>query len=282
MTSDIYVGLAFMFAASVGLFTLGAAISRAVPKWVSDVLIIAMGLGIAAYIRYLWDNILLTRLVPFSNVIVMGNWFPLMGGLIAGLMWSRFSRKSLRRATPAALFVAGLFALAQPLMGVPPECRNKWRRRDPPVCLQTSPNTCSAACSATILKHYDIEVSEGEMAELCFTRQGTTWMGLIHGLSIKGREAGFRPRMFECGVKALEEMPAGPKLLSVELTNAAMETLPHLLTQGWKPGVKHSVVLLAIHGDLFLVGDPAVGYEVWDRRQLELLWSGLGIWLVEA
>ena len=281
MSSDIYLGLGVMLALSAGLLAVGVGISRVAPRWLCDLLVVALGLGIAGYIHFLWDDILLTRLVPFSNVIVTGNWFPLMGGLIAGLLWGRFSETSLRRATPALLFVVGIFAMVQPMLGVPPECRNEWTSRSPAVCLQTSPNTCSAASSATLLNHYRVEVSEGEMAELCFTRRGTTWMGLIHGLANKSRAIDRRPLMFECSIDELAAMAPEPKILSVELTAEAAEERPGLLRQGWRQGVKHSVVILGIAGSEYLIGDPAVGYEIWDRRQLELLWSGQGIWLVE-
>ena len=47
---------------------------------------------------------------------------------------------------------------------------------------------------------------------------------------------------------------------------------------GWIPGMGHSVVILGRTTDgNFIVGDPAVGLEIWSKADLDLLWSGVGM-----
>jgi hypothetical protein len=74
-----------------------------------------------------------------------------------------------RRSYTAALLagVAGLAAVI-PLLGNVPKCGEHWDRLG--TCLQTTRYTCSPAAAATLLRKYDIDATEQEMAELCLTR----------------------------------------------------------------------------------------------------------------
>lgn len=51
------------------------------------------------------------------------------------------------------------------------EMKNTW---DGGVCLQSTPSTCGAASSATILKYFDIDASESELAKEAYSYSGGT------------------------------------------------------------------------------------------------------------
>jgi hypothetical protein len=52
----------------------------------------------AAYIGFLYDDVLMARLLPFSNLIIVGNWIPPLTGFLAGLAWSLIPRPACEAA----------------------------------------------------------------------------------------------------------------------------------------------------------------------------------------
>ncbi len=169
----------------------------------------------------------------------------------------------------------------------PPECGDQWDPPQPPlpwfVCRQTHPSTCSAASSATILVALGIPASEQEMARLCLTRNGTTWLGLYHGLATKLLNTPYRPVFFE---SAIEDLPAlagpYPLLLCCRLDRRAARQRPQYVREGgWIPGMAHSVVYFGNFAGRHVIGDPSRGYEVWSDEDLRILWTGQGLRIVK-
>ena len=81
-TIDLYVGIAIMLAVSSGLFLLGRRIAILGPRWLTNVLGIVTIVGVGAYVVYLRDNMLMAIMLPYSNLIVLGNWFPVGVGFL--------------------------------------------------------------------------------------------------------------------------------------------------------------------------------------------------------
>jgi hypothetical protein len=148
-----------------------------------------------------------------------------------------------------------------------------------PVCLQSTPDTCSAAAAATVLGAYGIETNEQEMAKLCLTKRGTTWLGLYHGLSIKLGGRACQVQFFRTGADELAKLAAdGPLLLCCQLDPKIAHLAPEYVREdGWIPGVAHTVVYFGRVNAVHIIGDPSQGYEKWSNRDLSSLWSGHGL-----
>ncbi len=288
--SDLYLGIAILVALMAAAFLLALLITRNASTVVCDVLAAITVIAIAVYARWIWEDTLMARLFPYSNLIVLSNWFPVAAGFLAGLVWQRIRDTPERipgigtfHGLPRRIFatvllaVAGGSTLVAPLLGQPPDCHNDW---DGDLCYQTTGATCSAAAGATLLQFYGVYASEGEMAELCLTRHGTNWKGLYRGLTLNVAPQGKKVEAFELTVDELKQQFSDPCILQCELRiGEGRSSVPYEL-DGWVPGQPHSLVLLDIHEDEFQIFDPSVGIEVWTRDAMETLWHGQGMRVV--
>lgn len=229
------------------------------------------------YFVFVWDQAVLTALVPVSGLIVLGNWFPVFAGFLAGIVWCGQGSVQ-RRMVPTVLLVSvSVFALVIPLIGKSPACSEKWKND---ICLQTTRYTCSPASAATLLRLHGIEATESEMAELCLTRKGTNWMGLFRGLALKTKGSPWKVDVFDVPPDRIDATVDGPAILVARLPGEESKS-PLVDTCGWIPGQAHSVVLLHnLTDDVLVVGDPSFGRELWRLSDLQLLWTGRGIRLV--
>lgn len=292
--TDLYLGIVIQVILMGASFMLAWWMTRSAPTWVCDLLAAVTVIAIAVYARWFWEHSFMATLLPFSNLIIVSNWFPLAAGFLAGLVWQRIRdtpehipllpRLGKFRGWPRRIFAttvlaaAGLSTLVAPLVGQPPVCGNEWAGD---LCFQTSEATCSAAAAATLLQFYGVYASEGEMAELCLTRRGTNWKGLYRGLSLKAATISHRVEVFDLTVDELLRQFTDPCILQCELKLDDDPTSAKYELEGWIPGQPHSVVLIEMHDDRFVVFDPSVGMEYdWDREALETLWHGQGLQLV--
>jgi hypothetical protein len=279
--SDLVVGYAVIAALAVGLFLATAHAARRHGWRVLDLAALAMVIGLLAYIRWLWYDPRLAQWLPFSNLIVVGNWLPLFSAALAGLVWGRMAPAPLRRAMVAgSLVLAGTLAAMYPLLGHTPACGNRWDKLG--TCLQTTNFTCSPACAATLLKKHGIAASEQEMAELCLTHRGTSWQGLYRGLKLKTAGTDWDVEVCQGPIETVARHCSGPMILSVGL--AARAPNPELTSEfGWVPGVNHSVVLETVRsGGIVVIADPSqeMAREHWDHEMLAMLWRGTALRLV--
>ena len=312
---DIRLAIALLALVSVIIFQVTRRLLRSVHERVLDEVAVMIVLTIAAYVHYVWGKLWIVRWIPLPSVIVLSNWFPLLLAVLAGVAWLRLggqagaavsgesNRASPRRATGhwienAALIVRRTIAMllivgggvASVMYFIPmsvPECDDEWVAAPPglpatwPVCLQTNPGTCSAAASATILNTLGIQTTEQEMARLCLTGRGTTWLGLYHGLSTKLRGTNHKVEFFETDIAGLAEIAdRHPVLLCCRLDRKAAEYVPEYVTEdGWKPGTAHSVVYFGRYGQGqgHVIGDPSRGHELWSDRDLDILWTREGL-----
>jgi hypothetical protein len=167
-------------------------------------------------------------------------------------------------------------------MGVPPRCEQLWEQTtNGRLYFQTTNSTCSAAAAATLLSLYNIPSDEQEMAELCLTREGTTWKGLFRGLILKTRTSPWSVEVFHSSVEELMTEDDLPVVLCTRLHLDHPFATQYEREWGWIPGTSHSVVLIAcVRPGEYIVHDPVAGKEVWTEEDLRALWSGDGMRLV--
>lgn len=152
--------------------------------------------GLLCYVYEFWYDIRVALLVPTSNLIVVGNWLPMFAGLLAAVVWNSTPIGVVRRSLCLfGLAAAAGYALVHPLLGEAPHCGNQWDHEG--HCRQTTSRTCSPAAAATLLARYGIPATEQEMAELCLTRQGTSWQGLYRGLKLKTAASDFNVQVVQ-------------------------------------------------------------------------------------
>ena len=281
---DIYLGLVITGGLSMMAFFLGSSLSRHASPRLCDLFAIALVLCLVLFIRDLWSSQVLAQWLPYSNLIVLGNWMAPTVAMLGGLAWrrvpGRFFRKSL--LIGSMLGIAG-YSLCHPLMGQVPQCANVWKND---VCIQSTTASCSPASAATLLHWYNISATEQEMAELCLTRhEGTYWQGLYRGLKLKTRGTQWDVEVF--ATRDLDELREktefGPAILTVGIPKNGQYDPIYRDEWGWIPGVSHSVVLFRFFGQQqVLIGDPSVaeGQESWNQKDLGVLWQGYGLRLV--
>jgi hypothetical protein len=281
---DLYAALGIIVLASIGAFLFVFWVTQKGPRRVCDVLAATVIAALIYYTFYIWDEPVLARMVPYSSLIVLGNWYPISAAFLAGTLWNRSAGKARRKLLfVAALLLAAFLSVVRPLQGLPPVCEDRWSNT---ICLQSSPATCSPACAATLLGMHQIKATEGEMADLCLTREGTHWKGLYRGLKLKTADELWDVEFFRCSydelLKMQKEMPRSPMILTVKYENEMAGQLSDGAKDGWLPGVSHSIVLVAFKSDgTISVADPTTGVENWTESDLKLLWEGEGMRLVE-
>ncbi len=274
---DLWFGIAINVSASAACGYAVRQWSRQWPlPWV-DVAGVVLATALVSYIAFVWDHPWLASWLPFSNLIMLGNWLPIFAAVLIGLTCRRLRGRP-RSRTIAVVFltVAGLGALVRPLFGVAPTCENRW---DGEICLQSTSQTCSAASAVTALRRVGVHSSEAEMARLCLTRQGTHWSGLYRGLK-KKLPSGWRIEFLHAKtLAALHTVSRDePAILTVELPPDVPAAWKYRQENGWLPGVSHSVVCLGQADDnQWLIADPANGLERWTTDDLLLLWQGQGM-----
>jgi hypothetical protein len=282
--ADLYFGLVVLGGLTIALFAGSLWCSYRMGRVLSDLLAMLVVAVMFFYIRHLWYDVRLTQILPYSNLIVIGNWLPPLAGLLGGFAWRRIYGRVYRKAfCTSALAVAAGYAAVLPILGEPPVCFNEWDRDG--ICLQTTMHTCTAASAATLLRLHGIDATEAEMAALCLTREGTTWMGLYRGLKHKTRGTRWDVEVIECSAADIPDEPTRPMILSVGLdAEAAAQHESRVAEWGWRPGRGHSVLLLGKRGSgNFKIADPAPGYgiEIWSSENLAEFFQGTAVRLIE-
>lgn len=285
MTNDLVLACAAMGAVALAVFFVTGWLIASLRDWQCSLLALLLVIALFSYVNYVWYDVRLATLIPSASLVVLGNWLPLFAAGMAALLRKRIADAPFRQAVfTGGLTLAGGFALVQPILGQPPRCGNEWDRDG--NCLQTTNFTCSAACAATILREHGILASEQEMAELCLTRQGTSWQGLYRGLKLKTVGTAWDVEVTKCTFEQLQQLAAEkrPMILSVGLARGQVVDSDFTKEFGWIPGVNHSVILrhYTSHGSA-VIADPtqALCTEHWDEKQMQTLWRGYAVRLVK-
>ena len=135
--TDLWLAAGAMTGASAVLFCLGLTLGRRLPPRGGAAFAFAVCAFIVAFTFHLSDHLLLARLLPFSNVIVLGDWLPPAVALLAGLAWRRMPGGPWRRAVLVVplLAICGLRSYGRLFGDVPPLGQARWKAG---VCRQTS------------------------------------------------------------------------------------------------------------------------------------------------
>ena len=279
--SDIYLGLALLFLSSAVMFLVTVVLARRSKRSMNVILLLLSVSAIFVYLRFGWQSPYLARVLPFSNLIIVGNWFPLVSSLLGGLAWRLIPGSIARKCFwMAALGAAVVINTVHPLLGTPPRCGTCMRGK---LCVQTTKQTCAPASAATLLQWHGIAASEHEMADLCLTRNGTSWLGLYRGLKVKTAKTRWDVAVCQAGPGQLPELRQCPMVLIVGWEGVSNGDFDYRIEEGWMPGVGHAVVLLGIREDgLVEIADPALanGRDTWTVGQLRTLWRGIAMRLI--
>jgi hypothetical protein len=118
---------------------------------------------------------------------------------------------------------------------------------DGEICLQSTPSTCGAASTATILKQLGVDVTESELAAEAHSYAGGTeaWY-LARAARSRGFDVDF---VFTPGFTPEDGLPA---VVGVRLGS-----------------IGHFIPILGQEGDRFIVGDPLRGRELLSREELD-------------
>ncbi len=282
---DIRLAIGLIGFLSAGAFALTFRLLRRRSEHFLDAMaVIVVGL-IGVYVYTVWGQLWIVNWIPLPSVIVLSNWFPILLSTLGAIVWLRMQSFSVGRRFPimVIMLVAAVYSIVHFIPAAPPECRNEWERpvlpMIYPVCKQTTPYTCSAAAAATILNTIGLETTEQEMAELCLTRSGTTWLGLYHGLATKLLGTKYQVEFFHGSIADIERSAqSAPILLCCELDADVAEMVPSYVNDGgWIPETAHSVVYFGSVRGLHIIGDPSRGYEAWKSQDLAALWTGDGL-----
>lgn len=278
--TDIYFGMCLMLLLAAACFALTRRAVRGLPLVACDLLACLIVAAICAYIRWLWDDVRMARWLPFSNLIVVGNWYLPLAGILAGLAWQRIEQSPPRRwAVLLLLLASSLYASIKPVWGVPPRCEQQWDETPGGrLYYQTTHSTCAAAAAATMLSLHGISTNEQEMAELCLTRDGTTWKGLFRGLLLKTSSSPWTVEAFQGNFKDLVRIAERPIVLCARLPGNHPRALAYQREWGWIPDTAHTVVMIrSVRPGEFVVHDPVAGSEIWTEEEIQALWTGNGM-----
>ena len=277
---DLMYGFGVMTGITGCLFLLGIVVAERASKRLSVLVLSVVLTLIGAYLFYLWDDILLAKLLPFSYLIVVGNWLPPMASFLAGVSWKSMPGSLRRRNSyTAAVLLIAIIAMIEPVWGTAPSCEDAWEGF---LCRQTSETTCSAAAAATLLNLHGIVATEQEMANLCLTRsRGTSWQGLYRGLCLKTVGTDFEVEVLSCGPHDLAVIDKSPAILVVGIPRGAKVEPIYTEEYHWGVGDLHSVVFLGyLPNGMAQIADPEHGVEAWSWKDLKVLVRGRAIRLV--
>ncbi|MBI1375753.1 MAG: hypothetical protein GC159_23840 [Phycisphaera sp.] len=270
--SDLIIAFIVLVVVSALLAWAGWCCGRVRQRWVVT---LVMGAAVAACVLFLYflqDRPILARLIPWSGVVVLGAWGVPLSAFGAGvLMTAGRSRMWLRVVFAVALLGAGAYSSLIRFTGDVPACRDRWIGN---VCLQSRDGNCGPAAAATLLAARDIHAAEAEMARLCLTgHSGTTYLGLYRGLKRATADTEWDVEPFTGTPDDLRNID-GPAILWLMLTDeAALNDSRYEQRWGWQFNVPHAVVLLGFSDSgRPIIGDPAVGPEMWGMNALDTLW----------
>ena len=279
--ADLILALAFTGTLALLCALAGAMLARKARRQVLLVVVCAVVLAAVAYLNLVQGRMWVARYVPLSSAIVLTNLVPLAVGFLAGLMsqLTTIERKR-RRAFGVLVGTVTLVTWLHPVLAPTPPTSDEWSDG---VCLQTTLATCSPAAAATLLRQWNIQTNEAEMARLCLTRgDGTPPLGLYRGLKLMTADTDLVIETTPDSVDQLIADNRWPAIISTMLPDDPDLDLRYQQDWGWDPGVVHSVVVLGVEGDHVEMGDPSVGREFWHVQALRDLYTGDGIRLVDT
>ena len=278
---DLYLSLGVMLTLCGLAAFAGASLQKRAGRATVVCAEILVSLAAVAYLHWLWDRPSLSRLLPFSSTIILGNWLPIVGSFFLGVCLKTERITLLRRIVLAIVMVAiSGYSLAKPMLGQPPACVPVMH--DLTLDFQTTDNTCSAACAASLLRLHGVSANEKELAGLCLTRRGTHWLGVYRGLKLKTAGTNWDVIVEEVSTQDLFSGKLGHGILALSFHAAESGKIDP--ERGFESDVGHSVLILKSNGPASLdVFDPApdYGFETWNEEVLANVRQGILLRLVQ-
>lgn len=278
---DLYLSLGVMLTLCGLAAFAGAELQKRAGRMIVVSAEVIVCLATVAYLHFLWDRPSLSHLLPFSNTIILGNWLPIAGSFFLGVCLKTERITLLRRIMLAVCMVTiSGYSLAKPLLGKPPVCMPTMYERT--LDFQTTDQTCSAACAASLLRLHGVSANEMELAHLCLTRRGTHWLGVYRGLKLKTAGTRWDVVAEEVSAQDLCSGKLGPGILALSF-HASESGRPSDPEWGFESDVGHSVLIMKSHYPAAIeVFDPApdYGFEVWNEEVLASVRNGILLRLV--
>lgn len=278
---DLYLSLGIMISLCGLAAFAGASLQKRAGRVVVFSTELVVCLATAAYLQYLWDRPLLSRLLPFSGTVILGNWLPVAGAFFLGVYLKTERITQLRRVILAMVMVGiSVYSLAKPMLGQPPTCVPSFSNRT--LDFQTTNQTCSAACAASLLRMHGISASEDELARISLTRRGTHWLGVYRGLKLKTANTNWDVVAEEVNPKDLFSSKPNFGILAMTF-QAPGEDQVFDPEWGFESNVGHTVLVLQSRSSKSLdVFDPSpqYGHETWNEDVLASVRQGILLRLV--
>ncbi|MCH2213317.1 MAG: hypothetical protein MK110_18615 [Fuerstiella sp.] len=230
------------------------------------------------YLSFIWNQSLVTLILPHAALIVLANWLPMIASFFTGMYWSATEISRTRRLFLGSLtLLLASYSIVAPIVGQAPRCAPA--APDSLLISQSTPYTCSPAVAASLLRLHGIAASEAEMARLCLTRKGTHWMGLYRGLKLMTQETSWDVMALPFSRDAIMNLDGSPALLSI---NIDPDLIENAKDHGFHGSRGHSVLVLSSRNDReLMVFDPAPSYgiECWNREILSWVSNGVILYL---
>ncbi len=222
----------------------------------------------------------MARVVPFSGALILGNWIPIGGAFLAGVMLRQPNSPPWRRGMLAGMILlVSAYSVVCCFQGGlpidPPGPALSWTH-------QSQASSCGPCCAAILLRYNGIDVTEKEILRLCLTSyRGCPALGLYRGLKLKTVGTQWDVEVVSCSVEDLMETP-GPLLLRIEIQPMIRLEGEREVTE--RRTYQHAVLFMGVddHGRALIL-DPAIYRDTFSRRDVENLrkeWLGEALRLV--
>jgi hypothetical protein len=276
--NDILLGITMLGSLSVCLAWCAGTASRHVKsRWINTTAAVVF-IGTLAFSLTIHGRLVLTRILPFSNVIVLGNWIPLGSSFLIGIVLGHRAIPKWRRAAVSVMLASlAWYTVADDLIvAAPNPARPSFHRG---VCVQTTPASCSPCCAVTLLMHHGIQSNEQEMMDLCLTRgSGTPELGLYRGLKLKTRGTHLEVRVIHDNLDFLKQPDNCPAIVLVA-TGKDGEDARRSVRLYRHPN--HAIVVYGIgESGMVEVGNPSTGRSRWTVDDLRRRWRRSALSLV--
>lgn len=252
-------------ALSAGAFGIGLRVGRR--RRAVAFLFACLTLGLLVFKAVLqYRPALEAQLFPWPDYIYFRSyWFYPLALFYLGVAIPMLRRRSPRRAMRAfAAFVFAASLVTESWMILPVDDSSTAQADPQHHCRQTRADTGAAAACVSLLSHWGVEATEGEMSRLCHLRGPDA--GLFHvyrGLALK-----------------LRGSELGARVVALKLDELRARGLPAILLVG--SGRARRAVAVAFEEGRVLVNDPTrPGAVSWSVEKLAGLYEGTAV-IVEA
>ncbi len=289
---DILLGLLVLFGLSLFALLAGLRSTNHGSDFRTAAIAIVAFVALLLFVAQYHGTWQMARLLPFSCVVVLGNWIPLGGAFLAGIVLGRRKVPQWRRfALASLLLLVSGYSVACCFLGQLPGSfvsTGRWNG-----ATQTRRSSCGACCAAELLRHHGIAANEEELLGLCLTSyRGSPALGLYRGLKLKTADTEWDVKVVSCPFDELLRSE-GPLLLRILLPpkiETGVKVRGDFLSKGrlnhrvTERGCGHAVLLMGVKdNDHVQIFDPAIPEDrrmMWRIEDLRERWLGEALRLV--